>query len=335
MSKHCRTSRYLVMGLHDEGCFGKVAKCFDLDMAMMVAIKFQREKENGLFQQELAMLEAVRVLDSDKKNIVRFIEHFRFQDLHCLVFEMLDRSLFHQMVQRECMPLSLSEIRPLTHQLLVTLEALKSIGIIHTDIKLDNIMLVNHKDQPFKIKLIDFGLALPVSQVKVGMYMQNLKYRAPEVTLGLPLSEAVDMWGVGCIMTSLYFGTKDHLLAAGIYSYKYFIFDQDTGWRLRTPKEYEQATGARPNVSEKYGRDLENAIKNFPEKENKLEHKDRMAFLDLLKCCLHFDAKRRISYIVYRDFHFSNVYSRGETSPSREPHNAGHWLASCRHLCGL
>uniref|UniRef100_A0A8D3C724 Protein kinase domain-containing protein n=1 Tax=Scophthalmus maximus TaxID=52904 RepID=A0A8D3C724_SCOMX len=270
-------------------CFGKVAKCFDLDMAMMVAIKFQREKENGLFQQELAMLEAVRVLDSDKKNIVRFIEHFRFQDLHCLVFEMLDRSLFHQMVQRECMPLSLSEIRPLTHQLLVTLEALKSIGIIHTDIKLDNIMLVNHKDQPFKIKLIDFGLALPVSQVKVGMYMQNLKYRAPEVTLGLPLSEAVDMWGVGCIMTSLYFGTKDHLLAAGIYSYKYFIFDQDTG----------------------------------------------MAFLDLLKCCLHFDAKRRISYIVYRDFHFSNVYSRGETSPSREPHNAGHWLASCRHLCGL
>uniref|UniRef100_A0A8D3C6K6 Protein kinase domain-containing protein n=1 Tax=Scophthalmus maximus TaxID=52904 RepID=A0A8D3C6K6_SCOMX len=132
----------------------------------------------------------------------------RYLDLHCLVFEMLDRSLFHQMVQRECMPLSLSEIRPLTHQLLVTLEALKSIGIIHTDIKLDNIMLVNHKDQPFKIKLIDFGLALPVSQVKVGMYMQNLKYRAPEVTLGLPLSEAVDMWGVGCIMTSLYFGTS-------------------------------------------------------------------------------------------------------------------------------
>uniref|UniRef100_A0A8D3A667 Protein kinase domain-containing protein n=1 Tax=Scophthalmus maximus TaxID=52904 RepID=A0A8D3A667_SCOMX len=275
---YSRTSRYLVMGLHDEGCFGKVAKCFDLDMAMMVAIKFQREKENGLFQQELAMLEAVRVLDSDKKNIVRFIEHFRFQDLHCLVFEMLDRSLFHQMVQRECMPLSLSEIRPLTHQLLVTLEALKSIGIIHTDIKLDNIMLVNHKDQPFKIKLIDFGLALPVSQVKVGMYMQNLKYRAPEVTLGLPLSEAVDMWGVGCIMTSLYFGTS------------LFPWDCAYNWiktmvrLLGQPEDHLLAAGI-----------YKNAIKNFPEKENKLEHKDRMAFLDLLKCCLHFDAKRRIS----------------------------------------
>uniref|UniRef100_A0A8D3A663 Protein kinase domain-containing protein n=1 Tax=Scophthalmus maximus TaxID=52904 RepID=A0A8D3A663_SCOMX len=227
------TSRYLVMGLHNEGYNGKVAKCFNVDKAKMVLIKIQKDTENDLFQQELAMLEAVRVLDSDNKNIVRFIEHFRFQELHCLVFEMLDRSLLDLLLQRECMPLSLSEIRLLTHQLLVSLEALKSIGIIHTDIKLDNIMLVNHKDQPFKIKLINFGLALPVSQVKVGMYMQN---RTPEVTLGLPLSE-------------------------------YFIFDQDTGWRLRTPEEYEDATG----------------------------HKDRMAFFDLLICCLHLDAERRIS----------------------------------------
>ncbi|AWP16707.1 putative homeodomain-interacting protein kinase 2-like [Scophthalmus maximus] len=272
------------MGLHNEGYNGKVAKCFNVDKAKMVLIKIQKDTENDLFQQELAMLEAVRVLDSDNKNI------------------------------RECMPLSLSEIRLLTHQLLVSLEALKSIGIIHTDIKLDNIMLVNHKDQPFKIKLINFGLALPVSQVKVGMYMQN---RTPEVTLGLPLSEAVDMWGVGCIMTNLYFGTsvfpwdcaynwmktmvhllgqpEDHLLAAGIYSYKYFIFDQDTGWRLRTPEEYEDATGARPKVPEEYGLNLENAIKNFCKKENWLEHKDRMAFFDLLICCLHLDAERRIS----------------------------------------
>ncbi|KAF0044536.1 hypothetical protein F2P81_003694 [Scophthalmus maximus] len=193
------------MGLHNEGYNGKVAKCFNVDKAKMVLIKIQKDTENDLFQQELAMLEAVRVLDSDKKNI------------------------------RECMPLSLSEIRLLTHQLLVSLEALKSIGIIHTDIKLDNIMLVNHKDQPFKIKLINFGLALPVSQVK------------------------------------------------------------DTGWRLRTPEEYEDATGARPKVPEEYGLNLENAIKNFCKKENWLEHKDRMAFFDLLICCLHLDAERRIS----------------------------------------
>ncbi|AWP00989.1 Beta-2-microglobulin [Scophthalmus maximus] len=44
--------------------------------------------------------------------------------------------------------------------LLVELEALKNIGIIHMDLKPHNIMFVNHKDQPFKIKLNDFGLAL-------------------------------------------------------------------------------------------------------------------------------------------------------------------------------
>lgn len=35
--------------------------------------------------------------------------------------------------------------------------------------------------------------------------------RAPEVTLGLPISEQVDMWGLGCALTFLHIG--HHLFA--------------------------------------------------------------------------------------------------------------------------
>ena len=45
-------------------------------------------------------------------------------------------------------------------------DALKGIGVIHTDVKLDNIMMVNHHQRPFEVKLIDFGLAIPTSQAK-------------------------------------------------------------------------------------------------------------------------------------------------------------------------
>uniref|UniRef100_A0A4W6G7D7 Citron rho-interacting serine/threonine kinase n=1 Tax=Lates calcarifer TaxID=8187 RepID=A0A4W6G7D7_LATCA len=110
------------------------------------------------------------------------------------------------MRERRLASLNLSEIRPITHQLLVAFDALKDMGIIHADLKPDNVMLVNHQDQPLKIKLIDFGLALPASQAGVGMIMQPRSYRSPEVYQGLPLSEAVDMWGVGCMMGFLYFG---------------------------------------------------------------------------------------------------------------------------------
>ncbi|AWO96521.1 putative homeodomain-interacting protein kinase 2-like [Scophthalmus maximus] len=150
------------------------------------------------------MLEKVRAHDPDGNNIVKLLDNFRFCNLSCLAFEMLDRSLRDLMKENDLTPLSLNEIRPVTQQLLVAFEVLKNIGIIHTDLKPDNIMLVNHWDQPFKIKLIDFGLARPVCALKAGMVMQPIPYRAPEVVLGLPLSEAIDMWGIGCVMAWLY-----------------------------------------------------------------------------------------------------------------------------------
>lgn len=66
---------------------------------------------------------------------------------------------------------------PLNLQLATALKALKGIGISHTDLKLDNIMLVDQTNQPLRAKLIDFGLAVPASQIKRGTILQPLCYR--------------------------------------------------------------------------------------------------------------------------------------------------------------
>ena len=62
-------------------------------------------------------------------------------------------------------------------QLAIALKALKGIGLIHTDIKLENIMLVNRQEQPLKVKLIDFGLAVPASEAMHWRIKPNLSYR--------------------------------------------------------------------------------------------------------------------------------------------------------------
>uniref|UniRef100_A0A3B5M125 Protein kinase domain-containing protein n=1 Tax=Xiphophorus couchianus TaxID=32473 RepID=A0A3B5M125_9TELE len=99
---------------------------------------------------------------------------------------------------RGFIPLSLSEIRVIAQQLLVALNALKSAGLVHADIKPDNIMFVNHRSQPLKVKLIDFGLAVKVSKLWFVGTVQAIGYRAPEVILGLKMDESVDMWSLGC-----------------------------------------------------------------------------------------------------------------------------------------
>ena len=62
-------------------------------------------------------------------------------------------------------------------QLLTALDALKELGVIHADLKADNIMLVNHQDQPFSVKLIDFGLSLQTREVRVGLTVQPVGCR--------------------------------------------------------------------------------------------------------------------------------------------------------------
>lgn len=125
---------------------------------------------------------------------------------------------------------------------------LSNLGILHADIKPNNIMLVNRWEQPLQIKLIDFGLAIPKSCTSLGMQLQPTGFRylrsrsacrlkclfltqifsllaafrqtdqlsfgllrAPEVSLGLPITEAVDLWGVGCTLAYLFLG--EHLFS--------------------------------------------------------------------------------------------------------------------------
>lgn len=61
--------------------------------------------------------------------------------------------------------------------MLVALDALKGISGLHTDIQLDNIVLVNQKDRPFRVKLIDFGVALKASEVCTVMTVQPIGFR--------------------------------------------------------------------------------------------------------------------------------------------------------------
>ncbi|XP_061646302.1 homeodomain-interacting protein kinase 1-like isoform X1 [Phyllopteryx taeniolatus] len=214
---------------------------------------------------EIKMLGIVSVLDPVKKSIVKFIENFEHEGYTCLAFEMLDMSLFDFVVKKRKKPLSISEIRPIAHQLLTAFEALKAIRIIHADLKPDNIMLVNHSCEPFRVKLIDFGCSLQTSAVTLGMTIQPMGYRAPEVSLGLPISEQVDMWGLGCALTFLHIGQHlfatnceyqmmstivqirgqpaDSLLLAGKYSEKYFTHLNFEQWKLKTPNEYKLTNG--------------------------------------------------------------------------------------------
>ncbi|XP_041646135.1 homeodomain-interacting protein kinase 1-like [Cheilinus undulatus] len=263
------TSAYSVLEIMGEGCFGKVAKCVKESTKEMVAVKILKNIP-GLIQdvdKEEAMLEAISTLNPDKTYLVKFYERFRYMGQTCLVFEMLDINLY-TMIEELGTSLYVHDIRPIAHQLLVALDALRGLGIIHSDIKPDNVMVANRKDQNVRAKLIDFGVAKKTRDVKPGLKIQPRGYRAPEVALGLPFNESIDMWGVGCILAYLYLGDHlfsynceyqmmssmvkvlgmpdDELLRSGMYTRTFFTQEgagDGSSWRLLTPEEFKDING--------------------------------------------------------------------------------------------
>ncbi|KAK9528772.1 hypothetical protein VZT92_012917 [Zoarces viviparus] len=318
------SSGYSVLEFIGEGCFGKVAKCRNLATKESVAVKILKQDVDFIpdTEKEVSILEVISVLNPDHNNVVKFFERFEHMGQTCLAFEMLDRSLYDLLCERDWKPLALKQIGIIAKQLLVALDALKGLCILHTDIKPDNIMLVNMQDQPFKIKLIDFGEAIPASKVQLGMWLQPTGFRAPEVALGLPFTEAIDVWGVGCVLACLYLadnlfpvkcdyqmmkrmvevlGQPDyHLLRPGIYTQYYFIEEEAADrptWRLMMPEEYEAANHVKAEEWQSFidlPSSLDDLVNIYPKGEA-AEFEDRKAFVDLIKQLLHLDGDQRIS----------------------------------------
>uniref|UniRef100_A0A674H3V6 Homeodomain interacting protein kinase 4 n=1 Tax=Taeniopygia guttata TaxID=59729 RepID=A0A674H3V6_TAEGU len=192
------------------GTFGQVIQGQCRSTGEMVAIKILKncDHDGQIVKNELKLLQALREGDTKDSHISHFLESFSDTVWTYLVFELLQKNLFDFQKQNNFSPLPVRHTRTITAQVLVALVKLKELSIIHADLKPENIMLVDHARYPFHIKLVDFGSAILLPEVchVQEPYIQTRFYRAPEILLGLPFCEKVDIWSLGCVMAELHLG---------------------------------------------------------------------------------------------------------------------------------
>lgn len=88
----------------------------------------------------------------------------------------------------------------ITRQCLEALMYLHSLGIMHCDLKPENILIKSYRR--CEIKVIDLGSSCFQTD-NLSLYVQSRSYRAPEVILGLPYDQKIDLWSLGCILAEL------------------------------------------------------------------------------------------------------------------------------------
>ncbi|KAK5861750.1 hypothetical protein PBY51_017203 [Eleginops maclovinus] len=288
------------------------------------------------------MMEYLRAFDSDRFNFVTYNDAFISGEILCLEFELLDVSLFDFLyLKPNSRSLSVKEIRPILYQVAVTLQFIQCLGVVHTDLKPENIMLVDHVKQPWKVKVIDFGVACHISQPELGDYMQTRHYRSPEVILGFPITSAIDMWSLGCIATELLSGSVlypgdteyemlQHIVAtqgqpparlmdSGLKT-RWFFHKRRRGrrrrWTLKNAQQYGET-----NTSLAQFNSLNDIIKlhtphHLLDEDTAAETEDQQAFLDLVKKMLHLDVGQRISPSELLQHPFITMNNLAENFPS-------------------
>ena len=84
---------------------------------------------------------------------------------------------------------------------------LHNLGIVHRDLKLENIMMSHQKDGAVP-KIVDFGLAKMIGpNESANEPFGTLGYVAPEVLQKKPYTFSCDVWSLGCILYALLSGS--------------------------------------------------------------------------------------------------------------------------------
>ena len=129
-----------------------------------------------------------------------------------LVMELLEGAPLTERMNRG--RLSVEQAAPIAHHVLHALEVAHQSGVVHRDLKPDNIFLVNADKAGAKVKVLDFGLARVIDaaggfqrKTRTGMLLGTPGYMSPEQIRDVKGADSrADLWSVGVIFYEMLTG---------------------------------------------------------------------------------------------------------------------------------
>lgn len=125
------------------------------------------------------------------------------------VMELLEGQNLGETIKREG-PLAVRRAVHIARQVCQALSAAHAAGIIHRDLKSENIILTPRGKDPDFVKVLDFGICKQMDgesgTTSPGLIMGSPDYMAPEQGAGLDATIASDIYALGCILFEMLTG---------------------------------------------------------------------------------------------------------------------------------
>lgn len=192
-------TNYRLLKWLGEGGMGTVYLAENVQIDRQVAIKslhprlVRKKKLADVFRREARASARIGA-----PNIIEVIDFHELQDGRLLyVMEFLDGVPLQRFVDEA--PMSPERLIPILRQVCKGLHAAHQAGIVHRDIKPDNIMLVQREKQRDFVKVVDFGIAALLSEGDENRPRAGTPtYIAPEQIRRGRFDGRADMYSLGC-----------------------------------------------------------------------------------------------------------------------------------------
>jgi len=200
-------NRYEILELLGQGATGLVYLAWDRMLETKLAIKILRP-EYSEHPQILARFRQEIVLSRDlaHPNILRVYHLGQADNRRYLTMQWVDGPTLSHILHQEG-ALSESVVRHIGIRLAAALEAAHSRGVLHRDIKPQNVLL----DSTGEPKLTDFGLARQRDDPGItspGLFLGTPHYVSPEQAEAGPIDERSDFYSLGVLLFELATGHK-------------------------------------------------------------------------------------------------------------------------------
>jgi serine/threonine protein kinase/Tfp pilus assembly protein PilF len=234
-------SHYRILEKLGEGGMGVVYKAQDAKLDRIVALKFLPKhllcdgEAKIRFQHEARAASAL-----DHQNIATIYEIDEAEGECFISMAYVEGKSLKKLLKEKAF--SIKEVVDITIQVCEGLVIAHEKGIVHRDIKPDNIMLTPRG----QVKIMDFGLAKlrGVSKVtKTGSTLGTLAYMSPEQVQGVELDQRSDIFSFGVVLYEMITGQlpfKGEHEAAIIYSVINETPEPLAGFKLNVPEELQR-----------------------------------------------------------------------------------------------
>jgi beta-lactam-binding protein with PASTA domain/predicted Ser/Thr protein kinase len=199
------SGRYRVLRKIGGGGMADVYLCEDLSLGRRVALKvlLQRFLDDPNFVERFRR-EAKAAAGLNQANLVSIFDWGEVDGTYFIVMEYVEGETLKDLVRRQGR-LGGSEAVRISLQLLAALEFAHRTGIVHRDIKPQNVML----DRDGNVKVMDFGIARAADSgmTEAGSILGTAQYLAPEQARGQRVDERSDLYSVGIVLYEMLTGT--------------------------------------------------------------------------------------------------------------------------------